>query len=264
MNEHAEAYLLSRPTCPQYARQIRSRTKLFTTWLDGRQPTARLLNEYLTALEQRGLKPETVRGYRTSLLAVLRFSGWSPETPVRHVRMRDKQVDCFSLEELRLLVKTAEKMDGSLPNGLAYREFWPLAIRSGYATGLRYGDLFDVPSRSIQGDGVCHVVQSKTGRGVTVKFPAEALRLIKRHGLDKAIPWPYSGNQFRIEFKALLIASGVRRGSWKWLRRSAGTYMEAAKPGFGHKLLGNAADIFRQHYWAFKLLNPGPISPPEL
>lgn len=264
MNEHAEAYLLSRPTCPQYARQIRSRTKLFTTWLDGRQPTALLLNQYLTGLEQRGLAPETVRGYRTSLLAVLRFSGWVPEASVRHVRMRERQIECFSLEELRLLIKTAQGMDGVLPNGIAYRHFWPLAIRSGYGTGLRYGDLFDVAAHSIQADGVCHVSQSKTGRGVTVRFPAEAMRAIKRHGLDMAVPWPYSGNQFRTEFKALLIASGVRRGSWKWLRRSAGTYMEAAKPGFGHKLLGNAADIFRNHYWAFKLLNPGPISPPEL
>lgn len=264
MNEHAEAYLLSRPTCPQYARQIRSRTKLFAAWLDGRQPTALLLNQYLTGLEQRGLTPETVRGYRTSLLAVLRFAGWVPEAPVRHVRMRDRQIECFSLEELRLLIKTADRMDGVLPNGLPYCQFWPLAIRSGYGTGLRYGDLFDVPARSIQADGVCHVTQSKTGRGVTVRFPAEAVRTIKRHGLDMAVPWPYSGNQFRTEFKALLIASGVRRGSWKWLRRSAGTYMEAAKPGFGHKLLGNAADIFRNHYWAFRLLNPGPISPPEL
>lgn len=264
MIDHAESYLLSRPTCPQYARQIRSRTKLFSAWLADRPPTARLLNEYLTGLEQRGLTPETVRGYRTSLLAVLKFSGWSPETPVRHVRMREKQVDCYSLEELRLLIKTAERMDGTLPNGMAYREFWPLAIRSGYGTGLRYGDLLDVPTRSIDAEGVCHITQSKTGRGVTVRFPGEALRLIRRHGHDKAVPWPYSGNQFRTEFKALIIASGVRRGSWKWLRRSAGTYMEAAKPGFGHKLLGNAADIFRQHYWAFRLLNPGPISPPEL
>jgi len=264
MIDRAEAYLLSRPTCPQYARQIRSRTKLFTAWLAGRQPTARLLNEYLTGLEQRGLKPETVRGYRTSLLAVLKFSGWSPESPVRHVRMREKQIDCYSLEELRLLIKTAERMDGTLPNGMAYRDFWPLAIRSGYGTGLRYGDLFGVPTGAIQADGVCHVTQSKTGRGVTVRFPADAMRSIRRHGLAQAVPWPFSGNQFRTEFKALIIASGVRRGSWKWLRRSAGTYMEAAKPGFGHKLLGNAADIFRQHYWAFRLLNPGPISPPEL
>lgn len=264
MIDLAEAYLLSRPACPQYARQIRSRSKLFHAWLDGREPTARLLNEYLTALENRGLKPETVRGYRTSLLAVLRFAGWQPESPIRHVRMRDRQVDCFSLEELRLLIRTAEKMEGVLPNGVAYRDFWPLAIRSGYGTGLRYGDLFSVPAATIDADGVCHVVQSKTGRGVTVRFPKEATRAIRRHGLDSAVPWPYSGNQFRTEFKALVIASGVRRGSWKWLRRSAGTYMEAAKPGFGHKLLGNAADIFRQHYWAFKLLNPGPVSPPEL
>ena len=264
MIDHAEAYLLSRPTCPQYARQIRSRVKLFDAWLDRREPTARLLNEYLTGLEQRGLTPETVRGYRTSLLAILKFSGWTPESPVRHVRTREKQIDCFSLEELRRLIKTAEKMEGTLPNGMAYREFWPLAIRCGYGTGLRYGDLFGVPTRSIDAEGICHVTQSKTGRGVTVKFPTDAMRSIKRHGLDKAVPWPFSGNQFRTEFKALLIAAGVRRGSWKWLRRSAGTYMEAAKPGFGHKLLGNAADIFRQHYWAFRLLNPGPISPPEL
>lgn len=262
--EAAAAYTLAHPSCPHYAQQIRSRTAMFSAWLGDREPSSRLFNEYIALIESSGRQPETVRGHRTAILAVLRFAGWIPDAPLRLVRLRDRQIDCYTLEELRTLIKTASKMAGVLSSGLPLCRFWPLAIRAGYSTGLRYGDLLRVPAREIADDGIASISQSKTGRLVSVRFPREAMVEIRRHGAAMAVPWPYCGNHFRNEFRAIVIAAGVRRGSWKWLRRSAGTYMEQAKPGFGHKLLGNAVDIFRKHYWAYRLLNPGPPSPPEL
>lgn len=264
LNAHAEQYLLARQTCQQYARQIRNRVKWFAESVGERDVTAALLNEYLLRLERAGREPETVRGHRTSLLAVLKFAGWTPDGGVRCAKMKQKEVDCFTLDELRALVKAAQRMQGQLPHGMPLAVFWPLAIDCGYSTGLRYGDLVDVPAASIDDNGECHVTQSKTARVVVVCFTPESVEVIRRHGQEKALPWPFSYNHFRTEFRALVVAAGVRSGSWKWLRRSAGSYAEHKKPGVGHRVLGNTRDIFRGHYWAFKTLQPKPTQPPAL
>lgn len=260
----AGSYLLARPACQQYAKQIRSRMRLFDEWLVGRAPTAALLNEYLITLESRQLEPETVRGHRSVILAVLKFSGWKPESPIRVVRLRHKEPDCFTLDEIRRLLAAAEKLTGELPNGISHAAFWSLAIDVGYSTGLRYGDMTTLRASIIPADGECRVVQSKTGRFVDVRFTPWAIKAIRAHGHDLAVPWPHCGNHFRTEFRAIMVGAGVRRGRWKMMRASAGSYAELEHPGKGHRLLGNTRDVFRKSYFALRLLRPKAVRPTSL
>lgn len=260
----AESYLLSRPTCRHYAVQIRSRLRLLAESIGDSELTADGINAYLASLETRNLQPETIRGHRTSILSVLRFANWNPNGQIRLVKVRQKEVDCFLLGEIRAMVTAGEKMLGVLPNGVPESLLWPLAIDSGYETALRYGDMMRVESRSIADDGTARVTQNKTGKIIDVRFSPEAVALIRWHGHDLAIPYPFGCNQFRLDFRAIMMAASVRRGCWKMLRASAGSYREMKEPGTGQRLLGNTRAVFERHYNAVERLRPGAISPPRL
>lgn len=263
---HAENYLLSRETTPVYARQIRNRSAELARFAGEHPITAAVLNRFLIALAE-GRRPSTVRGYRTSVLSVLRFAGWQPETPVRSIRVLTEPIECFRADEILAQIKTAGKMKGELPNGMTNADFWALAIHAGYGIGVRQADLLSIKKSEIAADGTAILQPSKTRRfnkTLTVRFPPAAMILIRRHAHEYAVPWPHSQEHFRQEFKALLIASGVRRGCWKWLRRSAGTFAELQRAGNGHKLLGNSPRIFQRHYDASQMIDPRPITPPPL
>ena len=92
------------------------------------------------------------------------------------------------------------------------------------------------------------VIQNKTGKPVRVRFSGDALKWIKKHGQPEAMPWPHTFTWFERCFDKLRDEAGVRRGTWKWLRRSAGSY--ADENGNGHKLLGNTRTVFESHYLA--------------
>ncbi len=258
-----ESYLLSRETTPTYARQMRNRNAEFSAFVGAADITSDLLNQFIIELGKTR-RPITVRGYRTSVLSVLRFAKWQPENPVRSVRVSAEKLDCFTADEIVAQLKAAARMRGELPNGVSNADFWTLAVHGGYGIAVRQADLLSIDAADIAIDGTCSVIPSKTKRAVAVKFPPEALKIIRSHGQGRAVPWPHSQEHFRQEFKALCIAAGVRRGCWKWLRRSAGTYAEMRQAGTGHRLLGNSPRIFHRHYDASGTIDPRPIEPPRL
>jgi hypothetical protein len=262
----AKLYCLSRETTAIYARQIRNRCAEFAAHVGDRDITGELLNLFIIELGK-GRKPITVRGYRTSIMSVLRYAKWHPEIDVRSVRVDPDLLECFTAREIEAQIKTAGRMRGVLTNGMPNAHFWPLAIHSGYGIAVRQADLLSVPRTGVAGDGTYVFQPSKTrryGKALPVRFPPAAMYYIRRHAHEKAVPWPHSQEHFRQEFKALLIAAGVRRGCWKWLRRSAGTYAELEKAGSGHRLLGNSPRIFQRHYDASATIDPRPIEPPRI
>lgn len=263
---HAESYLLSRETTTVYARQIRNRNAEFADFVGAEEITSDLLNKFIIELGE-ARQPVTVRGYRTSILSVLKFAGWKPETQIRSVRVGHPLVECFTTEEIAAQINTASRMQGTLPNGVTNAAFWMLAIHAGYGIGVRQADLLSVLAVDVANDGTYIFQPSKTqrlGRTHSVKFPPAAMQIIRDHRQPRAVPWPHSQEHFRQEFKSLLLAAGVRRGCWKWLRRSAGTYAELERAGSGHRLLGNTPRIFYKHYDASQSIDPRPVEPPRL
>ena len=262
LREAVAFYLLARPCSPAYARQLRQRVDAFADWLGDRPASARLLNEFLAELAQRR-QPETVRGYRNAIVAVMRFAGWAQDGPLRRVRISAKAVACCTLEEVQRLVAEGERMPGVLSNGMTRATFWPLAIDVAYSTGLRYGDLVAVLASAIDVAGHCLVRQHKTEKLVRVRFTPEAVAGIRAHGLAEAVPWPYSYNQFRVEFRTLAAGAGLREVRWKMLRATAGTHADLAHPGLGHRLLGNTRAVFDRHYNGFAKIHGKAIMPPS-
>lgn len=61
-----------------------------------------------------------------------------------------------------------------------------------------------------------------------------------------------------------IVARAGLFGTFKRLRKSSGSLVEAAAPGMGHKHLGNTRAIFEKHYEARRLTRPHPTLPPVL
>ncbi len=109
-------------------------------------------------------------------------------------------------------------------------------------------------------------LQSKTQFTHTVQLSSEALFFAgKLTTTGKVLPWPYEKNWFGVTFKRLQQAAGVKRGSWKWVRRSAASYAESVEPGAGARLLGHRdGRMFTRHYQDQSIVGENPISPPAL
>jgi hypothetical protein len=60
-------------------------------------------------------------------------------------------------------------------------------------------------------------------------------------------------------------AAGVRRGQFRWLRRSAGSYADVEKFGNGSLVLGHRdRRMFNSHYECTDITRREPVSPPTL
>jgi integrase len=266
-----ERYELSHQMCHKHRSVMRNRARKFTEFLGKKAKLkdfdANDVNRYLVQVESQGLSPATLRGYRTALMTLLIFARWKIEDreEIRRFKMRWNPPQGWNLAQIRKLLAVAEALQGYMPNGVAKRDFWMTAIHAGYCTGLRWGDLAKLPVDAIGRDGICSLTQNKTGRPVTVRFSPDALAWIKRHGQANVLPWPYTQKCFCQRFAQLVERAEITGGSFRWLRRTAGSYADAENRGDGRKLLGHSSDqIFDRHYNVDAITNKRPVEPTPL
>ena len=265
LEQLAKRYVSERKISPKYGQQIRSRLKHFveSTQLEHASDVdADALTRYVTVLEDSGLAAMTADGYRTSVMAVLRF-GKVPilAADVKKPKVSGRNYGSWDVDEIRKLIEYVATVDSVLPNGVPRSVFWTAAIHAGFSTGLRLGDLWKLKVASIGKDGRLRVNQSKTGKPVEVFFYDKAMRAIVRHGKKMVLPWSESEETFRLEFRFLVRFSGIRHGTFKFLRRAAGECADAQ--GRGHELLGNTRRNYERAY-RVRVTDGQPPSVPEL
>lgn len=264
LQKQAHAYILANPVCIKHQANLLTRVSKFAVWAGDKPLDANTVNEFLVYLEGQGRSPHTVNGYRASIMAVWSFAtGQRVPFKIRRVRPPQHPVEGWRVAEIRQLCRIARTFRGTLPNGVPKRLFWLTAIHCGFATGLRYGDLTRLKRSQIRRDRVCVVVQSKTGKPVTVRFSKAAMRLIARHGRDVVLPIPHTQKWFCHQFSSLVERAGIRGGSFRWLRRSAGSYVELAT-GRGPELLGNTRAVFDSNYKVSDIVKRDPPEPPPI
>jgi integrase len=230
--------------------------------------TEATVNAFLAAIVGTG-RPATIRKYRQDLLTL-----WSAAAdddlvgyPIRRRIRREKPdplpIECFTLDEVRSIVVAAEQLKGAFENGVARRHYWPAIVRAAWDTGLRRGDLWRFDKSCLQPDGTFRVVMSKTRKPIRRMLRPETVAALDKIGLEKPLAWPMRNEwSFSFGFQRILIAAGVDRGQFKWLRRAAGSHVEAEHPGAGHRALGNTTQVFNSHYNAD--LAGEVLMPPEL
>lgn len=264
LQSHALAYILANPVCAKHRGNLLSRVSKFSAWANGKPLEANTVNEFLVHLEGQGRSPHTVNGYRASIMAVWSFAmGQRVPFKIRRVRPPQRPIEGWHVAEIQQLCRVARTFRGTLPNGVPKRLFWLTAIHCGFATGLRYGDLARLRRSQIRRDRICEVIQSKTGKLVTVRFSRSAMRLIAKHGRDVVLPIPHTQKWFCAQFSQLVERAGIRGGSFRWLRRSAGSYVELAT-GRGPELLGNTRAIFDSNYKVADIVKRDPPEPPPI
>ncbi|QDU58338.1 Phage integrase family protein [Aeoliella mucimassa] len=269
----ARSYITREHLSPAYASQILARCHRFEQWASrevspqvlAASPT--LLSAFLVHLEQLGLSGTTVRGYRACILAVSHdaLGNTGLGANVRRVRRKQGNPVAWTAEEIRALLRVATTARGATADGIPFKLYWPALIHFGYSTGQRLADLLACNRTDISKNGVWTCTQNKTGNIVTLRLSADALNYGRRLPSDRVhwVPWPYSVEMLRRRFARLVADAQIRPGSFKWLRRSAGSHYEKENPGAGHRLLGNTRAIFDESYHD-RSLTQQPLTAPPL
>lgn len=264
-------YLLSRRVSPTYAERILRRAEALAV-RSGHSKVAEALSEpvvncFLSSLD---VSAVTVGSYRSDILTLWRAAADRDLAPYPNARRIVRVaapaliVDCYLLEEARALLAAAAELAGDYAGGLSKRLYWTAAIRLAWDSGLRRGDVWAVRRSLVRPDGLLRIVQHKTGQVAQSRLRPATVAALDAIGRELPLAWPLDPSFFGRHFKRLVKAAGVNRGSFKWLRRASGSYVEAQQSGAGHKHLGHATpQIFSRHYDARLGERELPL-PPEL
>lgn len=224
------------------------------SWHGGDVPdedfTADLVNRYLVAMQERGLSGHYRHMTRTVLCMFFRFAGKTGK--VRNVKREPLEPHAWTPEEVERLIATARTWR-------KHRKFWVTVILLGYYTGLNESDLRRLDRSEVGPDGVLRTRRGKTQKRVIVQLPQSLLDILPLSG--PLLAFPLAPNAFKMSFRRIVKRAGLQ-GSFKTLRKTAGTLAEKMYPGRGHLLLANTRKVFEAHYLGQEHLTP--IGPPHL
>lgn len=252
LGQFARDYGVYRDIRPASLRQYVVAAKLFERWASG--PVK------LTDLEERSVSawlrdysekvsPHTVRAKKVAVMAMWRAAAEEelcepPRRKVRSVRVDRKVVTAWTRDEVGQLLDACRRLPRFHRCGLRRSVWFDLAVRVAWDTALRWGDLVRLRVDAIQPDGRGMIVQSKTRRPVGFCL-SESTMAALRASLETCprelvVPWPTSRESFQEQVRLLVKKSGIRPGTWKWLRRGSSTDVELMTPGAGAARLGHA------------------------
>ena len=109
--------------------------------------------------------------------------------------------------------------------------------------------------------------QHKANVPVAVQLRPETLQAIAAHVGGRTateLVWPLWGRREALyrAFRRLVASAGIRRGTFRWLRRTAATQVETISPGAGTALLGHASrSTTEQWYLDRSQLSQPPLPP---
>lgn len=227
------------------------------------------VNAYLDWLRA-NRRPDTVRTRRGNILILWHHAyaeGLTDVAPrrIRRLRPVPRQPVAWTPQEVLRLVAVAEGLSGRFWRSPLQRgAWWSSLIRTGYDTGLRLGDLLAVETHEVA--EVMQLVQAKTRRPVAVRLRQATLAAIDQTLADqsRSLVWPlWCGRQtFYEHMRALVRQSGIRPGTFRWLRRAAATACERQQPGSGTVLLGHASCSTTERWYIDRSQLAVPPLPP--
>jgi integrase len=187
------------------------------------------------------VKPATVRSKRTQIMALWRSAADEylcdpPTRRVRSVKVPWACRDAWTVDEVRQLLREASFMPRKHECGISHAEWFDLAIRIAWDTGIRWGDMVRLRRADIHGNMVV-LAQSKTRRPHVGKLSLSTMAAIEQ-SLERrprlvVVPWWRSHQTFTKQLRLLVKKAGIRTGTWKWIRRGSATDVELQRPGSG-------------------------------
>lgn len=271
LTEFSDRYVRARRVSAAYGANIRRRAAAIERHAHQRDIDRVLsepvVNEFLASLDR---SPFTIRSYRSDLLALWNAAADADLVPYPVARripcphVPELLIECYTLGEARGILAAARDASGVYPNGVPKRLYWPAVIQLAWDSGLRRGDVWLFRRDAVRPDGSLRLVQHKTGRALSVRLRPATLAALK--AIDRPLPcaWSLDPSFFGRHFKRLIAAAGVNRGTFKWLRRASGSYVEAAFPGSGHRHLGHSQRVVFDRFYDAHLDGDAAHMPPAL
>jgi integrase len=217
------------------------------------------INRWLRDIQARHLSPNTVANRRRHMLALWRAAadgGLCEEPPrrLRPVKVPYQAPRAWTVDEVQAVLDVCKKLRRTRKGKMPRCVLWVLAVRIAWESGMRFVDVVRLRLDDIQPDGLVILGQSKTSRPTIFRLSEATLLLLKeslvQHPRAFACPWASSKESFRRQFAVVVRRAGVRKGTWKWIRRSSATDVEKTCPGAGASHLGHAhgSTIAAKHY----------------
>jgi integrase len=253
LGEYVSHYGLFHDCKPETLRQYQISVGIFSRWAGGNVPLESLDAESVSAwirdYAATGVAPNTVRSKRNHILIMWRSAADEglcelPTRRVRPVRVPWIAPTCWTRDEVQRLVDACSRLKRWHKCGIRRSEWWALAVRVAWDTGLRWEDqVARLRIDQITPDGIVAMPQSKTGRVVVCRLSEgtlEALRLsVTDHPRTLVTPWAASHETFSKQLKRLVRLAGIRSGTWKWVRRASATDVEIQSPRGASEHLGH-------------------------
>lgn len=274
-----EGYPLLRDVKASSLRQYVIVADLFERWAGGAVRLDQLDEKSVSAWLRdysASRKPATVRGKKNMLLALWRAAADDDlcDEPrgrrVRQVKVPRQAVTAWTKDEVEKLLLAAAKLPRWHKCGLRRSQWWDLAVRVAWDSGLRWADQVAIPVSAVRPDGMVSWTQSKTGRVVAFRLSPSTMEALRR-SLEVCpraivIPWPSSQETFMDQVDRLVLKAGIRTGTWKWIRRASGTDVEAQEQRAGAVHLGHApgSRVFDDSYGDLSIIGRKIPTPREL
>lgn len=272
-----QGYSLLRDVKPSTLRQYVIAADLFERWA-GRPIRLDELDEASVSAFLRDysatVAPATVKGKKASILALWRSAaddGLAAEPvtrKIRKTRVPEKVVVAWTKSEVEQLLEACKVLPRRHRCGLPRSEWFALAVRVAWDSGLRWGDLIEIPVSAIRPDGSASWTQSKTGKVISFTLSPSTMVALRASWLScprsLVCPWPATHETFTDQVERLVAKAGIREGTWKWIRRGSGTDVELQSRGSGHEHLGNTRAVFDASYGDRTILGRQAPTPREL
>ena len=280
LSAYADDYGLLHDVQPATLHQYKVCCRLFDAWaghavrLD--ELDERSLSLFLAHYAASGVSPSTVRAKRVQLLSLWRAASDEgfcdlPTRRIRPAKVPFKAPVAWTMAEVVQLLAACDTLPRLHSCGLRRSEWFSLAIRVGWDLGLRWADqVYRLRVDMIGVNGVVAFTQHKTGRLVIGRLSESTLEALRSSlaylPRDLATPWHGSHETFNDQMRTLVAKSGIRKGTWKWLRRSGATDVELQQAGAATRHLGHApgSSIAARHYIDPAILHREFVSPSQL
>ena len=244
------------------------------------QPLA--INQFLDWLRL-NRKPDTFRTTRGGLLTLWKFAVDQSLTSIqpnglRKVRIKRRSPTAWTPEELTKLIQSlhesAEWSRSRMPCGVPAGIWWESIIRTAYDTGMRLGDLLCASSNQITVNGdsaVVRYVANKTGdeffRSMRPRTWYAVQQAIMTNRNAPNLIWPLWGarDNFYVVFNRIVARAEIRKGTFRWIRRTAVTWADIINPGLGQQVAGHKSErVTSDSYRDVTQIGLALPSPPDL
>jgi integrase len=277
--QFVDQYDLERGLKKESARQYKTVARHISRWagreLGVHEINPDVFNRWLRDLQETTVSPATVANRRRHLLALWRAAadhGLAEEPPrrLRPAKVPYSPPRAWTVDEIKTLLATCRRLRRTRKGKMPRSVWWSLAVKVAWESGLRLTDVLRLRCDHIQPDGLVVMGQSKTGRPIVFRLSESTIALLNEslqtHPRKLVCPWTATKESFRRQFALIVRRAGIRKGSWKWIRRSSATDVEKACPGAGAAHLGHAhgSTIAARHYLDPYIIGAPRVQPTSL